>query len=218
MGRSLASIALALATLGAPSIAFAQLAPMFAAFGGHAANSNLQTHPIVPSECSLPIAFTFTPTVSSGAARYIDVWSAPTASANCQDGAVRANTTIPVCTYVGAYPYTTTTTSADVSITPMELFGSCTRATRTFYFFDSPARENNTDTFTTYWVLGAQLSTVSLVDASAPPDDAGAPDAGAPPATPASCACGLAARGGSSSSGVLALLVLAWVQTRRRRR
>ncbi len=150
-----------LATLSGPSSAFAQMTPTFAAFGTHGANSDLVVQPLGASDCATPITFTMSPTVNSATTRYIDVWSASSISANCQIASTRASTTADECTHVGGIAYLPTNMTATVSITPAELFGTCETATRSFFFFDTTASDDVSTTLTTYWVITAELDTIS---------------------------------------------------------
>jgi len=159
MRRSLAPIVLVLATLCAPASVEAQLTPMFTAFGTHGANSNLQTQPLGASDCSTAIPFTFSPTVNSSTTRYIDVWSASSNTAGCQQMMVRSTSTNTACTYLTSYSYIPVNmTATPAGITPNTLFAGCSNSTRTFYFFDTASEHNTTDSFTTYWTITAQLS------------------------------------------------------------
>ncbi len=172
-----AALALVSGVLIAPATAGAQGAPMFTMFGTHGTNSDLVVQPLGAGDCSTAIPFTFSPVPASSTTRYIDVWSASSSGAACQMMANRSSSTQVGCTYIQQFPYTPTNMSAmPTGMTPNVLFGGCsTSTTRTFYFFDTLSPHDVSTSFTTYWVLTAQLNvsppTAPIID-GAPAGDA----------------------------------------------
>lgn len=167
MRRSRAScpalLILAALTCAIPSTAFAN-SPTVGAFGtgNHmSTGTNLVTAPIGVNECATPIPLTFSGLTTASTTRYVDVWWASSAAANCQTNTVRATTTSPVCRWITSIPYTS---GPNVTIMPTAetLFGGCTTDQRTFFFFDTTTMDETSMTFTTYWTLDV------AIDATAP--------------------------------------------------
>ncbi len=158
---------LALAVLGGlavlPSTALA-LAPTVGGFGTGthmAGNTDLVQYPIGSPECSVQIPLTFSSLTNTTTTRYIDVWSATSASAGCQTGTVRVSTTSPVCTYVTSIPYTSGPTYTAM-VTAATLFGGCSGTDqRTFFFFDTTSTHETSMTYTTYWTLTAAIDAIA---------------------------------------------------------
>lgn len=165
MHRSRALFALAL--LGGlvvfPATAFA-LAPTVGGFGTGthtAGNTDLVQYPIGAPECSIEIPLTFSGLTNTTTTRYIDVWSATSASAGCQTGSVRVSTTSPVCKYVTSIPYTSGPTHTAM-VTASTLFGGCSGTDqRTFFFFDTTSTQETSMNYTTYWTLTAAIDAVA---------------------------------------------------------
>jgi len=89
--------------------------------------------------------------------RYIQVWTAAVASANCGTATARMGVT-PACTIVNIDPsvtmYQSGVTSFPMMVTPRQLFGTCESGQKSFFFFDVASTSPDVSTTfaaTQYW-------------------------------------------------------------------
>ena len=153
----------------APTHASAQLTATYQPFGARTGTISFMTQPLGLAECSTAIPIRFTNLTSSPTARYLDMWSAATATAMCESGMTRSSATSLSCTSV---PLTGNTFQnailLSLSVTGTQLFGAtaCTgvTTTRSFYVFDTVSSPDASTTFT-----AAQFTTLTFsIDSQAP--------------------------------------------------
>jgi hypothetical protein len=159
MNRSLAALSSCalFAALGAlaPSVAEAQPTASYQPFGDRTGTIAFTTQPLGLHECDTEIPIRFTMLTSSTTARYLDMWSATSATAGCQTGTTRSSSTSTACEPV---PLTgnsfTNAIMHDLMVTPVQLFGAaaCTgiTTTKTFFVFDTVSSPDTSSTFTTW--------------------------------------------------------------------
>lgn len=164
----------ALAGLAVPSVASANLTATVGSFGDYhtvtTTTPNLVTQPIGAVDCDTPIPITFSGLTSTSVVttRYIQVWTAAVASANCGTPTARMGVT-PACTMVTVDPsvtmYQTGVTSFPMMITARQLFGSCDSGQKSFFFFD--VASTAADVSTTF-ASGSYYELDIAIDATAP--------------------------------------------------
>jgi hypothetical protein len=159
-----------------PSVASANLTATVGAFGTQhtqtTAMPNLVSQPVGAVDCNteIPITFTGLTAGTTLTTRYIQVWSAAAASANCGTPTSRTSAGTPACTIVNlpadSTSYMTGQMSFEMRVTPLQLFGSCASGQRSFFFFDVSGTAPDVSTM---FGAGAYYELDIAIDATAPP-------------------------------------------------
>ncbi len=158
----------------APSVVSAQPTATFQPFGDRMGTIAFTTQPLGLAECDIEIPIRFTMLTTSLTTRYLDMWSATSATAGCQTGMTRSSSTSIACASV---PLTgnafTNAIQHDLNVTGVQLFGAdaCTglTTTKTFFVFDTVSAPDTSTTFTTYATFTISIDS----QAPSPPTIAG---------------------------------------------